>query len=63
MITLSVTGMTCQHCVRAVEQAIKALDPGAEVTVNLAEGTVQACTLLTKTDVAQAIRAAGYEPG
>lgn len=62
MITLAVTGMTCQHCVRAVEQAIKACDPGAEVTVDLAAGTVRACTLLTRDDVAAAIREAGYEP-
>ena len=29
--TLNVTGMTCGHCEKAVERAIKQLDPAAEV--------------------------------
>ena len=29
--TLNVTGMTCAHCEKAVERAIKQLDPAAEV--------------------------------
>ena len=29
--TLTVTGMTCGHCEKAVERAIKQLDPAAEV--------------------------------
>ena len=33
-----VSGMTCGHCVRAVTQAIEALDPAARVNVDLAAG-------------------------
>ncbi|WP_431281792.1 heavy-metal-associated domain-containing protein [Humitalea sp. 24SJ18S-53] len=60
MITLTVTGMTCAHCVRAVDQAIKALDPAAQVQVDLAKGIVQATTTLSRDAVAAAIRAEGY---
>lgn len=37
---LIVEGMTCDHCVRAITQAIKTLDAGAEVRVDVAAGTV-----------------------
>ena len=42
MIELKVAGMTCQHCVRAVTQAIQAEDPRAAVQVDLAAGPVRA---------------------
>lgn len=37
-VTLRVSGMSCQHCVNAVEQALSAI--GASGKVNLAEGSV-----------------------
>ncbi|MCQ4187772.1 heavy-metal-associated domain-containing protein, partial [Klebsiella pneumoniae] len=41
MQVFNVSGMTCSHCERAVTQAIQALDPQAQVQVDLAAGTVQ----------------------
>ena len=52
MIELKVEGMTCQHCVRAVTQAIQAEDPRAAVQVDLATGTVRAETSLPREKVA-----------
>lgn len=37
-ITLNVQGMSCQHCVKAVEGALS--EAGAAGTVDLASGTV-----------------------
>lgn len=37
-ITLQVNGMSCQHCVRAIEDALKSL--GATGKVNLDQGSV-----------------------
>lgn len=38
--TYRVTGMTCGGCARSVETAIKAVAPGASVTVDLAAKAV-----------------------
>jgi copper chaperone len=60
MITLHVEGMTCGHCVRAVTQAIQALDPKAAVQVDLPAGTVRAETTLARDAVAAAVAEEGY---
>ena len=59
-IELKVTGMSCEHCARAITQAIRAEDPGAEVRVDLAGGTVRAVTALPRDKVAAAIEEEGY---
>jgi copper chaperone len=61
MITLHVEGMTCGHCVRAVTQAIQALDPGATVQVDLPGKTVRAETTLPRDAVAAAVAEEGYK--
>ena len=55
-----VSGMTCGHCVRAVTQAIEAVDPAARVTIDLAAGTVTADSVAPPERLAEAIRAEGY---
>ena len=37
-----VENMRCQHCVNAVTRALQALDPAAQVRVDLAKGEVEA---------------------
>ena len=37
-----VENMRCQHCVNAVTRALQALDPAAQVRVDLAKGEVDA---------------------
>lgn len=38
-ITLAVTGMTCDHCVHSVTEAIKSVEGVSNATVNLAENS------------------------
>ena len=61
MITLHVEGMSCGHCVRAVTEAIRALDPKAEVAVDLAAGTVRAETGAAPAAVTAAVEEEGYK--
>ncbi len=39
-VTLKVSGMSCGHCVKAVEGSVGELSGVSTVTVNLNEGTV-----------------------
>ncbi|WP_295399063.1 heavy metal translocating P-type ATPase, partial [uncultured Thiocystis sp.] len=62
---LSVGGMSCASCVARVERALQALPGVIEATVNL---TTESATVtyrpatISRARIAQAIRAAGYEP-
>jgi copper chaperone len=60
MLTLQVTGMTCNGCAKAVEGIIKRQDPGASVTVDVGSGRVDARTAAAPAALIQAIEAAGY---
>jgi copper chaperone len=57
---LAVQGMSCQHCVKAVTQAIQALDPHAVVAVDLPQGQVSVTSSLDQARVKQAIVDEGY---
>ena len=59
-ITLTVRGMSCGHCMRAVTAAIQARDPQAAVAVDLAAGTVTAQTTLSAEALAMVVEAEGY---
>lgn len=61
MHIFNVKGMTCGHCVRAVTQAIHALDAAAEVQVDLAGGEVRVASQLPDEALLAAIREEGYE--
>ena len=61
MLKFEVEGMTCGHCAQAVTKAVKALDPGAEVTVDLSAKQVLAQTQADAKAVAAAIVDAGYD--
>jgi copper ion binding protein len=58
-----VTGMTCGHCVSAVQQEVGALAGVDGVTVDLATGEVQVTSgrPLGAAEVAAAVDEAGYE--
>jgi copper chaperone len=60
MITLNVTGMTCEGCARAVERIIKTQDPQAAVTIDVGSGRVEARTAVPPAALVAAIEAAGY---
>lgn len=59
---ITVSGMSCGHCVKAVTQAVQALDPGARVQVDLPSGQVTVETVLERAQVLAAITEEGYEP-
>lgn len=58
--TFTVQGMTCGHCERAVQTAIKILDPQAEVRIDRAQNLVEVQTSQPREAVAAAIREEGY---
>lgn len=58
--TFNVQGMSCGHCVGAVTQAVKAVDPKAEVKVDLGSGKVEVQSDQDREAIAQAIREEGY---
>jgi copper chaperone len=60
MLHLNVEGMSCGGCARSVTNAIKAVDPQAEVRVDLARKTVEADTSADPGAVSRAITDAGY---
>jgi len=61
MISFSVNGMTCQHCVHAVTQAVKEVDAKATVAVSLADKRVDIESGADAARLRAAIEEAGYE--
>ncbi|MGW3958526.1 heavy-metal-associated domain-containing protein [Amycolatopsis sp. NPDC005003] len=61
--TYTVTGMTCEHCVRSVTEEIGELDGVTGVVVDLPTGkvTVTSSQDLDVADVRGAVKEAGYE--
>jgi copper chaperone CopZ len=61
--TYTVTGMTCEHCVRAVTQELSGLPGVARVEVDLGTGaaTVTSDAPLPDDAVRAAVEEAGYE--
>ncbi len=55
-----VQGMTCGHCERAVTQAVKSLDPAAQVKIDRPAGKVEVQTTQPREQVAKAIAEEGY---
>jgi copper chaperone len=63
MIVFTVDDMTCGHCVGAVTRAVKAVAPGATVSVDLASKRVQIdATTRGSEELKAAIAEAGYTP-
>ena len=56
----SVPDMSCDHCVKTITQAIKALDPAAKVVADLAQHTVAVASAIDAERLSAAIAAAGY---
>lgn len=63
MIAFDVNDMSCGHCVGAITQAVKSVDPAAQVEVDLASHRVTIQTAqASEQALADAIREAGYTP-
>jgi copper chaperone CopZ len=61
--TYTVSGMTCEHCVKAVTSELSALDGVQDVQVDLGSGavTVTSAAPLADEAVRAAVDEAGYE--
>lgn len=63
MITFEVHDLTCGHCVSSITNAVRAIDQGAQVTVDLATHRVRIEPAgSTGPELSDAIREAGYTP-
>lgn len=60
MSVFNVEGMSCQHCVQAVTQAVQRTDPAAQVTIDLDTGMVNVTGAGSDAAVRAAIDDAGY---
>ena len=58
--TFNVQGMTCGHCERAVTQAVKTVDPAAEVRIDRTAGKVDVQSDQPHEAIAKAIAEEGY---
>lgn len=58
--TFTVTGMTCGHCEKAVTQAIKTVDPQAQVRIDRQQNKVEVESAQPRDAIAQAIAEEGY---
>ena len=63
MVSFSVTDMTCGHCVSSITKAVNAVDPGAQVRIDLPTHRVEIePTVASAADLRDAIAEAGYTP-
>ena len=62
MTEFLVEGMSCSHCVNVVTSAVHALDPAAEVNVDLGTKRVRIESDVGGFILAQGLRDAGYDP-
>ena len=60
MIEFEIKNMTCGHCVRAVSEAVKQVDPAADVQIDLASKKVSVASSKERTSFAEALTEAGY---
>ncbi len=58
--TFTVTGMTCEHCEKAVVRAVRQLDRAAEVHADRTTNTVVVESNQARDTLAQAITDEGY---
>lgn len=61
--TFKVQGMTCEHCVQAVQKAILKSDNTAKVQVDLPTGLVSIASSQPRSALVAAIEEAGYTVG
>ena len=60
MLTLTVSGMTCGGCIKAITRALQAQDPAATVDADLASQTVEVQSSLSPELTRQIIGDAGF---
>ena len=61
MVELTVSGMRCGPCGRAVTEAVRSIDPAAEVEIDLDSKSVSIDTEADVSRIRAAIEDAGYQ--
>jgi copper chaperone len=61
--TVTVTGMSCEHCARSVTEELSAVNGVRRVAVTVSTGavTISSERPLDHTEIAEAVDAAGYQ--
>jgi len=62
MLNFEIPAMSCGHCVRAITEAVHAVDPTAEVKTDLPTHRVDVQTSATREAVVAQLVEAGYTP-
>lgn len=62
MIEFKVPAISCGHCVRAVNEAVKAIDPQAKVDVEVDSKKVSVESTAARARLVEALTDAGYPP-
>lgn len=62
MLEFDVEAMSCSHCVAAVTEAVRSVDPRAEVQVDLGSKKVSVDSAHPRQQIATALTEAGYSP-
>ncbi|MDO9072226.1 MAG: heavy-metal-associated domain-containing protein [Rubrivivax sp.] len=62
MQTFQIPNMTCGHCVRAITEAVQAVDPAAQVQADLPQHQVQVQTSAPRDKLVAQLTEAGYAP-
>jgi copper chaperone len=62
MLSFELPDMTCGHCVKAVTQAVQAVDPAAEIVIDLPSHRLEVQTQVTREALVAQLVEAGYTP-
>jgi copper chaperone len=62
VIEFQLPDMTCGHCVKAVTQALREVDPEARVEIDLPAHRVRVESTRPRETLAAALAEAGYQP-
>ena len=60
MVTYEVPDMSCRHCVATITEAVREVDPAAEVDADLDAGRVTVRSTAAAPAIEAAMRDAGY---
>jgi Au+-exporting ATPase len=59
---LNVPGISCEHCVKRIESALKAVAGVKKIEISVKKKTVEVSGTASEEDIVSAIKEAGYEP-
>jgi copper chaperone len=62
MHDFNIPNMTCSHCVRAITEAVRSIDPQAQVQTDLAQHQVHVTSPAARAVMVAALTDAGYTP-